>query len=138
MRKAISLIETLTILLIVSILALVAVSSIIKWSGSLKVKNFAEKLIMDLQKARSFAYKIGESKVVIGTSSYEIYAPTTKKLWEEKFPEGISVYSGESEIVFKRNGLPNVNTTIEIEGYETKYNIVISKISGRIKLEKLK
>jgi len=101
-------------------------------------KNFAEKLIMDLQKARSFAYKIGESKVVIGTSSYEIYAPTTKKLWEEKFPEGISVYSGESEIVFKRNGLPNVNTTIEIEGYETKYNIVISKISGRIKLEKLK
>ncbi|MEO2068944.1 MAG: type II secretion system protein [Desulfurobacteriaceae bacterium] len=138
MRKAISLIETLAILLIVSLLALVAASSITKWSGSLKVKNFAEKLVMDLQKARSLAYKLGESKVVINSSSYEIYAPTTKKLWEEKVPDGLSISSNESEITFKRNGLPNVNTTIEIEGYKTEYSITVSKISGRIQLEKLK
>jgi len=145
-RKGFSLVELLFIILIICVLSSLAVTGITDWIHKVRVRNFAEEMLSDLEWARALAFKKGSSKVEFQGNKYLIYVPknSSSPIKEKVAPETVNIETNlsfdKTEIKFKRNKLPDIGGNIEIKDSATNviyYRIVIKEISGRIYLEKL-
>ena len=139
-RKGFTLVELLFVIVIVGILSSLAVSSVINWVHRVKVRNFAEETLSDLEWARVLAFKKGSSKVEFQNDKYLIYvtSDSSTPIKEKVAPEGVTIITNltSGEVEFRRNKLPDRAGSIKISGFGVEYKIVINHISGRIYLEK--
>jgi prepilin-type N-terminal cleavage/methylation domain-containing protein len=133
--KGFSLLEILTVLAIFVVLSGIAVSSMTKWINRAKVKSFAEKLLSDIQGARSLSLKYGSSRVRFFPNKYQIYAPPDVLRKSVETPQGITISENfGSTLNFYVNTLPAKNGTVTITGFGKTYKIVIN-LNGEVRLE---
>ncbi|WP_283400752.1 prepilin-type N-terminal cleavage/methylation domain-containing protein [Desulfurobacterium pacificum] len=137
-----SLIELLLVLIVLIIITSISAFGVYKLISYYKVRTFSEKLYSELEYARSLAYQKGSSEFRIENGYCNVYAPVGSSIpvVALKIPENVNVtlslsFSSVNQ-VFKRNGLPYYNGTINVSGYGFTFKIVMDNISGRIYLEK--
>ncbi len=139
--SGVSIVELIVIIGILAILLIVSISSITKWIKRSNVRTYAEQLISDLEMARSLSMKYNSSCISFTSNSYKIYAPdccsnntctiNTPKIFIT-LPNGITLSSSSSFIVFDINTLPKINdnVTITITGYEKTFKAIINPNGG--------
>ncbi|OAG27698.1 prepilin-type N-terminal cleavage/methylation domain-containing protein [Thermodesulfatator autotrophicus] len=133
-----TLIELLLVITLVGFLASIAIPGVTGWINRAKVKNVAYELLSDIQYVQSLALAKGESKIIFSSNSYTAEADGNT-IFTKTIPSGITIsasFTLSSNILeFERNKLPTSNGTIEISGYGITYKIIVSHISGRIRME---
>jgi len=135
--KAFSLLELLTILIIVIILSGIAFSSMTRWLNKAKAKVVAEQLVSDIQWVRSLSLKYGSATIKFYSNKYEIYAPSFTLVKTVSLPNGLSLSENfGSSLDFMSNTLPEENGTITISGFGKTYRIIIN-LNGGVRLEEV-
>jgi len=128
--KGFTVVELIFVIAIVGILFSLTVWNTFEWMHKIKVRNFAERVLSELEQARSLACRYGNY-----TFPFQEIYERVNQTESIEIELSSKLLSGKG-LVFRRNGLPNKNGHILIKDKEgrIKYLICINHLSGRIRL----